>query len=115
MGVTGPVNSSANLSQSISRFCQEFRKHSTCTELLKIGFSFSRLSQDDIIRMIQDYEATVSCATTKISPGSVKGYPTAGGDHERRSISVPLPFIPQEVLDRSGILNEDQVSHCWRL
>lgn len=96
-----------NLSQSISLFCREVQKHTSVTEILKVGFAFPRLSQNDLLEMMRRYEQTIQAVPgARKSPSEeTNNYP----DQYRKSISVPASTIPAEIFGMSKILKDDQV------
>ncbi|XP_055335073.1 GTPase-activating protein skywalker-like [Paramacrobiotus metropolitanus] len=113
---SGQPASLPNLSASISRYCREWPSHSSSTELLKVGFAFSRLSQEQILLMIRDYEQVIKSAPAAdlLNQNSATDLRPRGLEHHRRSLSVPLPFVPAELLQRSRILNQDQLYCLWQ-
>ena len=98
-----------NLARSLSQFCKEIQKHTSTSELLKVGFAFPRLAQEDLVAMIRRYELTIQAAPgARKSPSEeAKNFP---GDY-RRSISIPVSTIPAEIIGMSRILKDDQVKN----
>ncbi|OQV19749.1 TBC1 domain family member 24 [Hypsibius exemplaris] len=109
----GRPYSMPNLAQNLSLFCREIQKHCSAADLLKVGFSFPRLAQDDLLTMIRQFEVTIQATpAARISP-SDEGAKTYPGEY-RRSISVPASVIPTDVINMSRILREDQFYALWQ-
>ncbi|GAV00098.1 hypothetical protein RvY_10995 [Ramazzottius varieornatus] len=109
----GSPYSMPNLAQTLPRYCQDFHNHSSASELLKVGFGFTRLSQEQLVRMIQGYEQDLRKSSDNLltlpADRSREKY-----DEARRSISVPLTTIPAEIVGTSRILSEDQFYTLWQ-